>query len=96
MRGRTVLRREAILLLRDISGYPEAALINFIFLRRLREPTDFDLEDYELYIKPESGRNSRSFIKRIIKKHGFKTKDGLDGFIVIYSPEKKSLLEIEV
>ena len=91
-----MLRREAILLLRDISSYPEAALINFVFLRRFREATDFDLKDYELYIKPEFGRNGQSFIRQIVKKHGFKMKDGLDGFMVIYSPEKKSLLEIEV
>jgi len=35
-------------------------------------------------------------MERIVKKHGLRMKDGLDGFLVIYEPEKKRILEIAV
>ena len=81
MRGRTVQRREAILLLRDMSHFAEAMLVNFVFLRHLGEAADPELEHYELYVKAELGKSSRKFIERIVKKHQLRMRDGLDGFL---------------
>jgi len=52
-----VQRREAILLLRDMSHFAEAMLVNFVFvfLRRLGEAANPEWEDYELYVKTELG-----------------------------------------
>jgi hypothetical protein len=79
-------RREAILLLREISDFPEATMVSCVFLNHKHGIPSSTEDGYELYIKMQSGLSAGKNIERVAMEHQLKVRESR-GFIVIYSPE---------
>ena len=82
-------RREATLLLREIIDFPEVAPFTCIYLKSRQRA--YDSEDLELHVKTNHNSSTHQIIERLAHKHSFLTKDEPDGFLVIYTPERKPL-----
>ena len=81
-------RREAILLLREMTDFPETILFTTIFLQKVKNDTDANSENYELHIKTDHYKPNHKLIKHIAKKHHLKTKNKPNGYLIIYTPTK--------
>lgn len=91
LRGRRLLRREAILILREIFNCcQDASLVNFAFLRRVNKNGDSEAEDFELHLKARLSASTRDIIESIANKHKLLTMYSED-YVIIYSPEQSSL-----
>ena len=86
-------RREAVLLLREISDCPEAVLIKIVFLKPSGNTANHTRADYKLHIKTELGKSTPKCMARIAKNHDLKIEQDSDGFLIIREHEKR-LLEI--
>jgi hypothetical protein len=59
-----LLRREAILLMREIFNCcQDASLVNFAFLRRVTQNGDSEAEDFELHLKARLSDSARYIIE---------------------------------
>jgi len=86
-------RREAVLLLREISDCPEAVLIKLVLLKPSGNTANSTRADFELHIKTELGNFIPKCMARIVKNHGLRINQDSDGFLIICELEKR-LLEI--
>jgi hypothetical protein len=85
-----VQRREAVLLLREISDCPESNLISCIFLKPQNQASEIFPQTYELYIANSFTKAAIKRIKSIVEKHDLNMKES-EGYLVIYAPERKIL-----
>ena len=88
MLGCALDRREAVLILREISDCPEAVLIKLVLLKPSATRTD-----YELHLKTELGNSIPKYMTRVVKNHRLRINHDSDGFLIIREHEKR-LLEI--
>jgi hypothetical protein len=88
-----VQRRDVIQLLREISSYPEVTPFTCVYLKpHSRTGTDGS-ENLELHIKTNRDTSTRQIIERLALKHRLVVEDEPDGYLGIYTPERK-LLEV--
>ena len=86
-------RREAVLLLREISDCPEAVLIKLVLLKPLDNTPNHTRTDYELHIKAELGNAIPKSMAHIVKNHDLRIRQRSDGVVIVWNDEKR-LLEI--
>jgi hypothetical protein len=86
-------RREAVLLLQEISSCPEALLINLVLLKPSENPADPTSVDYELHLKTEYGKSIPKCMSGIVRNHGLRIELDPYGCFVICGHEKR-LVEI--
>ena len=85
-------RREAVLLLREISDCPEAVLIKIVLLKNSGNAANPTRADCTLHIKTELGKSIPKCMARIVEKHSLRIEQDSD-FLVICGHEKR-LLEV--
>jgi len=86
-------RREATKLLREIASSPEAMPLTCVYLKPHKRARQSSNEDFELHIKTESHASTRGLIERLARAQRLHVKNGLNGFLIVYSSQEE-LLEI--
>jgi hypothetical protein len=86
-------RREATQLLREIASSPEAMPLTCVYLKPHKQVRQSSNEDFDLHIKAESHASTRGLIERLARAQRLHVKNGLNGFLIVYSSEEE-LLEI--
>lgn len=83
-----MLRREAVLLLREIfSSCQDATLVNFVALKRVTMNANSETENFELHLKAPVPDSALNAIQLIAEKHELLTMHS-GQYMVIYSPQK--------
>jgi len=93
LRRTNLKRREATQLLREIARSPEAIPLTCIYLKPHKRARQSSNEDFDLHIKTESHASTRGLIERLARTKRLHVKNGLNGFLIVYSSQEE-LLEI--
>jgi len=79
--------------LREIGSFPEVTPFTCVYLKSHSGTGNDGSENLELHVKIDRDTSTRKIIEHLVLKHRLIIKDEPDGFLGIYTPERK-LLEL--
>ncbi len=82
--GKAVQRREAMLLLRKITSFPEVQPFSCVYLTQC-------LGDYTLHVKTDYDCETKVIIKHVALQRGLVVREETGGFLAIFAPQRELL-----